>query len=29
MLKENKCIRVSNLSVKIGVCWMEFGEGEY
>ncbi len=30
MLKDLKCTRISNTnSKKVGVCWMESGEGEY
>lgn len=29
MFKDGACIRTSNKTGEIGVCWMEVGEGEY
>jgi hypothetical protein len=29
MLEEGKCIRIGNIGGEIGICWMEYGEGEY
>lgn len=29
MLKDLKCTRISTNGLRIGVCWMARGEGEY
>ena len=28
-LMDGNCSRIGNVSGIIGVCWMEYGEGEY